>query len=123
MLQKRNECCNIMVIRRQNFAWIMENYFMTLIEKFLKKNVAILFSYIVKMIRKMAVEFCLNNQIYVATIKRYREKDLCLDKRKLCYNRKWKSNETCQDKFVTIKTSMFQQTVHLATKIKEGNMP
>ena len=56
----------IMVIRRQNFFATMENYVATLIEK-LKKNVIILFCFVAIMIRQMAIEFCLNNQIYVAT--------------------------------------------------------
>ena len=56
-----------MVIRRQKFVAIMENYVPTLIEKFLKKNVGILFCYVGTMIKKMAVEFCFNNQIYVTT--------------------------------------------------------
>ena len=49
MLQQRSECCNIMVIIRQNPV-------ATLIEKFLKKNVAILFCFVVTMIEKMAVD-------------------------------------------------------------------
>ena len=42
MLQQRNECCDIMEIRRQNFVAIMDFYVVTLLEKFLKKNVATL---------------------------------------------------------------------------------
>ena len=55
-------------------------------------------------------------------IKSCRVKDFCCDKGKLCRDRKWKSNETNQDKFVATKISMLQQTVQLAKKIKEGNM-
>ena len=49
-------------------------------------------------------------------------KNICHDKRKLCRDRKQKSNETSQDKLVATKISMLQQTVQLAIKIKEGNM-
>ena len=55
-------------------------------------------------------------------IKRCILKDFCRDKGKLCHDKKWKGNEISQDKFVATKISMFQQTVQLATKIKEGNM-
>ena len=54
-------------------------------------------------------------------IKSCRVKYLCRDKGKLCRDRKRKSNETSQDKFVMIKISMLKQTVQLV-KIKEGNM-
>ena len=55
-------------------------------------------------------------------IKSCRVKDFCHDKGKLCRDRKWKSNETSQDKFIATKISMLQQIVQLVTKIKEGNM-
>ena len=48
-------------------------------------------------------------------IKSCKVKDLCRD-------RKWKSNETSQDKFIATKISMLQQVVQLATKISKGNM-
>ena len=67
MLQQRNECCDIMVIRKQNFVAPMDFCVAKLIEKFLKKNVAILFFFVATMIKQMTVEFCHNNQIYVAT--------------------------------------------------------
>ena len=38
MLQQRNESCDIMVIRRQNFVTIMDFYVATLIEKYLKEE-------------------------------------------------------------------------------------
>ena len=91
-----------MVIKRKNLVATMENYVATLIEKLLKKNVAILFCYVATMIKQMAIEFCLNNQICC------RVKDFCCDKRKLCHDRKWKSNETSQDKFIATKISMLQ---------------
>ena len=56
-----------MVIRRQNFVAAMDFCVSTFIEKFLKKNVAILFCSVATMTKKMAVKFCLNNQIYVVT--------------------------------------------------------
>ena len=56
-----------MVIRRKNFVATMDFFFTTLIEKFLKKDVAILFFSVVTMIKQMAIEFCLKNQIYVVT--------------------------------------------------------
>ena len=56
-----------MVIRRQNFVVIMEKYVAILIEKLLKKNVAILFCSVTTIIKKMEIEFCLNNQICVTT--------------------------------------------------------
>ena len=37
MLQQRNECCDIMKIRGQNYVTIMDFYVATLPEKFLKK--------------------------------------------------------------------------------------
>ena len=37
MLQQRNECCDSMKIRRQNYVAIMDFYVATLLEKFLKK--------------------------------------------------------------------------------------
>ena len=52
-------------------------------------------------------------------IKSCKMEDFCHDKGKLCRNIKWKSIETSQAKFVTTKISMLQQTVQLATKIKE----
>ena len=55
-------------------------------------------------------------------IKSCRVKDFYHDKGKLFRDRKQKKNETSQDKFVTTKISILQQTVQLATKIKEGNM-
>ena len=67
ILRQRNECCDTMVIRRQNFFAIMDFCVATLIKKFLKKDVAILFCSIATMIKQMEVEFFLNNQIYVAT--------------------------------------------------------
>ena len=56
-----------MVIRKHNFVMIMDFCVATLIEKFLKRDVAILFYSVATMIKQMTVEFCLNNQIYVAT--------------------------------------------------------
>ena len=56
-----------MIIRRQNPVAIMNFCVATLIEKFLKKNATILFCYVAIIIEQMAVEFCHNNQIYVAT--------------------------------------------------------
>ena len=56
-----------MVIRRHNFVATMDFCIATLVEKFLKNDVAILFFYVVTMIKEMVVESCLNNQIYVAT--------------------------------------------------------
>ena len=56
-----------MVIRRQNFVSTMENYVVTLIKKLLKKNVVILFFFVMTMIKQMKIEFYLNNQIYVVT--------------------------------------------------------
>ena len=67
MLRQRSECCDIMVIRRQNFVTTMDFYVSTLIEKFLKKNVAILFCYVATKMKQMAVEFYHNNQTYVTT--------------------------------------------------------
>ena len=67
MLQQRSECCDIMVIRRQNIVTTMDFYVMTLIEKFLKKYVAILFFSVVTKIKQMVVEFYHDNQTYVAT--------------------------------------------------------
>ena len=67
MLPQRNECCDIMLIRRQKFVEIMDFYVATLIEKFLKKNVEILFCSVVTKIKQMEVEFCHDNQTYVAT--------------------------------------------------------
>ena len=37
MLQQKNECCDIMKIRRQNYVATMDFYVATLLEKFLKK--------------------------------------------------------------------------------------
>ena len=79
-----------MEIRRHNFIAIMENYVATLIEKLLKKNVAILFCSVVTMFKQMTVEFfreCRN-------IKSRRVTNFYHDKRKLCRDRKWKCNET-----------------------------
>ena len=45
-----------MVIRRQNFVIIMDFCVKKLIEKFLKKNVTILFFFVATMIKQMAVE-------------------------------------------------------------------
>ena len=42
MLQQRNECRDIIEIRRHNFVVTMDFYVMTLLEKFLKMNVATL---------------------------------------------------------------------------------
>ena len=67
MLRQRSECCYIMVIIRHNFVATMDFYVTTLIEKFLKKNVAILFCSIVTMIKQMTVEFCYSNKIFIAT--------------------------------------------------------
>ena len=63
----KNECCYIMVIKRHNFVATMDFCVATLIEKFMKKNGAILFCSVATMIKQMAVEFCHNNQIFVAT--------------------------------------------------------
>ena len=71
-----------MVIRRQNFVVTMDFCVATLIEKFLKKDVAILFCYVTTMIKQMTVEFCLNNQIYVAT-KRATEEKKYMSRQKL----------------------------------------
>ena len=46
MLQQRNECCDIMKIRRYNYVVTMDFYVTTLPEKFLKKNVATFFYYV-----------------------------------------------------------------------------
>ena len=56
-----------MVISGQNFVSTMDFCVATLIEKFLKKDVAILFCFVATMIKKMSVVFCLKNQIYVTT--------------------------------------------------------
>ena len=39
MLQQRNECCNIMKIKGQNYVAAMDFYVATLPEMFLKKKV------------------------------------------------------------------------------------
>ena len=70
----------------------MENYVATLIEKLLEKNVGILFCYVTTMIKQMAIEFCLNNQIYC------RVKDFYCNKRKLFHDIKWKSRQVYCDK-------------------------
>ena len=49
-------------------------------------------------------------------------KDFCCNKEKLCCDKKSKSYKISEDKFVATKILMLQQTVQLATKIKEGNM-
>ena len=109
MLRQRNECCNIMVIRRQNFVATMDFCVATLIEKFLKKDVAILFCSIATMIKQSRVLSQQSNLCH--DIKSFRVKNICHDKIKLCRDRKWKSNEISQDKLVATKISMLQQTV------------
>ena len=67
MLQQRSECYDIMVIRRHNFVTKLDFCIATLIEKFMKKNVVILFCFVATKIKQMAVEFCHNNQTHVVT--------------------------------------------------------
>ena len=52
MLQQRNECCDIMEIRRQNFVATMDFYVATLLEKFLKKNVTTFLNSIATLLEK-----------------------------------------------------------------------
>ena len=68
MLRQRSEGCIIIVIKRKNFASIMDFSVATMIEKLLNHNGAILLFYCDND-QAMAIEFCLNNQMYVATIK------------------------------------------------------
>ena len=67
MLRQRSESFDIMVIRRQNFVPIMDFYVAIVIERFLKKNLAIFFCSVVTQIKQMAVDFFHNNQTYIAT--------------------------------------------------------
>ena len=91
------------------------DFFVTImIEKLLNHNVVILL-FCHDNDQVMAVEFCRGN-------KGCKVRDFCHDKRKLCRNRKWKNNETSQDKSMSTKISMMQQTVQPMTKIKKGNM-
>ena len=59
------------MIKRLNFVMIMDFCVTTLIEKFLKKNVVILVCYVETKIKQMVVEFCHNNQSYIATKENY----------------------------------------------------
>ena len=54
--------------------------------------------------------------------KEMKREERCRNKRKLCHDRKWHSNETSQDKLVVTKVFYVATNSQRMTKIKEGNM-